>query len=796
MTALTRSFRSLWRQPLLFGASVMTLAVGLAVCSVGVSLLESILLQPLPYPDPNRLLMVWSVKNDNPRRLLPVSRRTFDASKNTARSFAQLGAARDWSFVVPAPRGPEQRWGALVSGEFLTLLGAPVAAGRLFTSEDFAGDVPTSAILSHRIWLDRFGGDRDAIGTTIVLDQRPFTIVGVLAERFSFLPWPRTDIWVPLTLDPDQEAFPDRGNLWIVGRLSATASLAEAKAEMDFVTARLAQSAPAENKGLEARVVPLHEQFVGGSRSTLVAVWAATMLVFLIGCCNVVGLLIARWLSQRREFAIRAAVGASPSQMLQVIACDVLWITALGAGAGLLLSGVLIEFIVAMNPTLFPRMQDVGVNWAGASFTVALGGIAIVGFGLPSMARTVRFRIAEGLKLERSESRSHDRKWGAQDTLIALETALAFAMVTATLLMIQTVLRMQSIDLGFKASGVLTARLPFSFSDYPTEEKLHTHYRALLASLAAQPGMSHVGASTALPLSGIRETIPVSVANAGPTSALSAQVSAGYFAAMQIPILRGREFTGADDSRSSPVAIVDATFAQSNFGGEDPIGKLIAVGDAPSSSCAIVGVVGNVRQFGPRSAQEPMVYFPLLQRTRWSSFIAIRAGSASTANLSDSFRHAASTVDRNQVVADVRTMEERLGARLRRPRFSLILFAWFGLVALGLGIVGVYSVTSYVTRRRSKDYGIQLALGASPGRLVRSVIIRGIRPVLVGLLGGLAIAVAFGRLLESQLFGVKPLDPISIALGFLILILAGVAGSSLPARRAAQSDPLQAIRME
>ena len=347
------------------------------------------------------------------------------------------------------------------------------------------------------------------------------------------------------------------------------------------------------------------------------------------------------------EFAIRAAVGASPSQLVQVIAYEVFWITALGSGAGLLLSAVLIHFIVALNPTLFPRMQDVGVNWAGAAFTVTRGGIAIVGFGLPSMARTERFPIAEGLKSQRLESGSRGRKWGSQNTLISMETALAFTMVTATLLMIQTVFRMQSFDLGFNATGVLTARLPFSFSDYPTEERLHTYYRALLGSLAEQPGVSYVRASTALPLSGIRETIPVSVGNADPTSVPSAQVSAGYFAAMQIPIIRGREFTGADDERRSPVVMVDAAFGGFNFGAEDPVGKLIVVGSATSTSRAIVGVVGNVRQFGPRSAQEPMVYFPLLQRARWGSFLAIRARSASNSSLSHSFRHAASTVDRN-----------------------------------------------------------------------------------------------------------------------------------------------------
>ena len=796
MAALARSFRSLSRQPLLFGASVAALAVGLAVCSVGVSLLESILLQPLPYPEPDRLVMVWNVKDDNPNRRLAVSRRTFDVSQGSTRSFTQLAAARDWSFIVPASEGPEQRLGALVSDQFLAMLGAPLAAGRHFTEEDLAGDFPNAVILSHRFWLERFGGDRGAIGTSIILDSRSFTIVGVLGEAFLFLPWPNVEIWAPLTVDPDQQAFPDRGNLWVLGRIRSSATLAEAQAEMDLITARLAESARAENKGLAARVVPLHQQIVGASRAPLLAVWSATVLVFLIACCNVVGLLVARWLSQQKAFAIRAAVGASPYQIVQVIACDVFWIVVLGAGAGLLLSTALIEFIVALNPTLFPRMQEVGVNWVGASFTVAVGALGVLGFGLPAVLQTVTFRIAENLKLQRSGSRSPLRKWSGQDTLIALETALAFAMVTATLLMIQTVVRMQSFNLGFNPAGVLTARLPFSFSDYPTEEKLHSHYRSLLDRLGSQPGVSNVGAISALPLSGIRETTPVSVANANPTGVQVAQVSPGYFATMQIPILRGRAFSAADDAKNSPVAIVDTAFVQSHFGGEDPIGRLIAVGNARSSTCTIVGVVGNVRQFGPLSAHEPMVYFPLLQRTRWASFIAIRADSDSVAGLPNAIRYSVSTIDKNQLVTGMRTMEARLGTRLRRPRFTLILFAWFGLVALGLGIVGVYSVTSYVTRRRSKDYGIQLALGASPARVARSVVTRGIRPVLVGLLGGLAIAVSFGRLLESQLFEVTPLDPISIVAGISILILAGVAGSFLPARRASQTDPLHAIRME
>lgn len=389
MTLLSRRFRSLWRQPLLFGASVATLAVGLAVCSVGVSLLESILLQPLPYPEADRLVMVWNVRDDNPGRRLPVSRRTFDELDSAARSFTQVAAARDWSFVTSGSLGPEQRLGALVSDQFLATLGAPIAVGRHFASEDLAGDVPNAVVLSHRLWLERFGGDRGAIGTSIVLDNRPFTVVGVLGETFLFLPWPNVDIWAPLTVDPDQEALPDKGNLWIVGRLRPSATLAGAQAEMDLVTARIAESAQAAYKGLGARVVSLHEQLVGTARAPLVAVWTATVLVFLIACCNVVGLLVARWLAQRREFAVRAAVGASPTQMLRVVACDVFWITALGAAAGLPLSAALIEVIAAMNPTLFPRMQEVGVNWPGASFTVAVGAIGIIGFGLPSVLRTV-----------------------------------------------------------------------------------------------------------------------------------------------------------------------------------------------------------------------------------------------------------------------------------------------------------------------------------------------------------------------------------------------------------------------
>ena len=794
MKVLTASLRSLWRQPLLFGTSVATLAVGLAVCSVGVSLLESILLQPLPYPNPDRLAMVWNVRDDNPSRRLAVSRRTFDSVSNSARSFTQVAAARSWSFIVPNSSGPEQRLGALASDQFHTMLGAPLTAGRHFAPQDLAGEGANTVILSHRFWMERFGGNREAIGTSIILDGLPFTIVGILGEAFLFAPWPDVDIWAPLTVDPDQRRFPDLGNLWVIGRLGKSATLTEAQAEMDLIGARLAESAMAENKGLKALVVPLHEHLVGTSRPVLLGVWAATLLVFLIACCNVAGLLVARWLSRHREFAIRAAVGAAPTQIFQVIACDVFWIVALGAGTGLMLSAAVIDFIVALNPSLFPRMQQLGVQWAGASFTVAVGVAAIVGFGFPSTLRVLTLRIAENLKAQRSERRSLFRMWSGQDTLISLQVALAFALVTATGLMIQTVVRMQSIDLGFNPAGVLTARLPISFAGYPTQEKLHTHYRSLLDGLGSQPGVSHVGASTALPLSGIRETLPVSIANLDATDVQFAQISTGYFSTMRIPILRGRDFSRSDDARGPRVAIVDAAFVRAHFGGEDPLGRLMAVGRAPGSSCAIVGVVGDVRQFGPRQAHEPMVYFPFLQMPRRNSFVALRRESDSAVVLPDAVRQTVSNIDPNQLVTDVRTMEARLGARLRRPRFTLLLFAWSGLIALGLGVVGVYSVASYVTRRRSRDYGIQLALGASPARVARSVVARGMRPVVVGVLVGLAVAVSFGRLLESQLFGVTPLDPLSLVAGILTLILSGVAGSFLPARRASQSDPLQVIR--
>ena len=796
MRILTASLRSLWRQPLLFCASVATLAVGLAVCSVGVSLLESILLQPLPYPEPERLALVWNTKEDNPSRRLAVSRRTFDSVKNSSRSFTQVAAARSWSFIVPNASGPEQRLGALVSDQFHSMLGAPLTAGRHFTAQDLAGEVPNTVILSHRFWMERFGGSSEAIGASLILDGRPFRIIGILGEAFLFVPWPDVEIWAPLTVDPDQRRFPDLGNLWVISRIGTSATLAEAQAEMDLISARLAESAKAENKGLKALVVPLHEHLVGASRPVLLGVSSATLLVFLIACCNVAGLLVARWLSRRREFALRAAVGAAPTRIVQLIACDVCWIMALGAGSGLLLSAAAIDFIVSTNPTLFPRMQQVGIQWAGASFTVALGIAAIVGFGLPSVLRTVRLRIAEDLKPQRSESRSLFRMWSGQDTLISMQAALAFALVTATILMIQTVVRMQSLDLGFNPAGVLTARLPISGADYSTQEQLHAHYRSLLGRLGSQPGVSHVGASTALPLSGIRETIPVSVDSRDAIDVQFAQVSPGYFTVMRVPILRGREFSGSDDARGHRVAIVDAAFAQHHFGGEDPLGKSIDVGRALGSSCAIVGVVGNVRQFGPSVANEPMVYFPFFQMPRQNSFVALRAESDVAVGLPDAVRHTVSTIDRNQLVTDMRTMEARLGARLRHPRFTLMLFACFGLAALGLGIVGMYSVASYVTRRRSRDFGIQLALGASPARVARSVVTRGIRPVLVGVLVGLAVAVSFGRLLESQLFEVTPLDPLSLVAGMLILVLSGVAGSFLPARRASQSDPLQVIRAE
>ena len=377
-------------------------------------------------------------------------------------------------------RACEQYRGALVSEEFLPILAAYMSAGRHFTPEDFGGSGADSAILSHRIWQERFGAHAAVIGRSVTLDSRSFTVVGVLGESFARLPRPNPDIWAPRTLDPDQAAFPDRGNLWVVGRMRDGVTLREAQRELQLVSERLEQSAPDANRDLGARVVSLHQQVVGVSRASLLGVWAGTAIVFLIACCNVVALLVSRWISQRRELAIRAAVGAVPSQLARLIGYDVLWIVISGAGGGLLLSTAPLKSIVASNPTVFPRMEEVAVNWAGAAFTIALGILGTVAIAPPSIVGTARFRIiAESLKADRSATRSPSTQWRAQDTLISLETAPAFALVTATVLMIQTVLRLESFDLGFNSRGILTARLPFSVADYPSAETLNSRYRTL-----------------------------------------------------------------------------------------------------------------------------------------------------------------------------------------------------------------------------------------------------------------------------------------------------------------------------
>ncbi len=352
---------------------------------------------------------------------------------------------------------------------------------------------------------------------------------------------------------------------------------------------------------------------------------------------------------------------------------------------------------------------------------------------------------------------------------------------------------MESIDLGFNSHGILTARLPFSVANYPTAESLNSHYRTLLNRTAGIPGVNSVGASTSLPLSDIRESRPVAIGAGETGSALVAHVSPEYLATLGIPLLQGRAFRDSDDNRNSPVAIVDAGFAHSRFGDIDPIGASVTIGELPGQRSSIVGVVADVRQFGPRRAFEPTVYLPLLQSPRWSTFVAIRTGSSSPPGLSNALRKAVAAVDKNQLVTSIRSMTQRLDARTRRPRFSLWLFGAFGSLALAMGMVGVYSVTSFATRRRTKAIGIQLALGAPQSSVYLPVFARGIRPVGIGLYGGILVAIGFGHLLESQLLGIRPIDPVAAAGGVLALLLVSVLGSYVPARRASRIDPRAAI---
>ncbi|MBS1876070.1 MAG: ABC transporter permease [Acidobacteria bacterium] len=796
--------RTLFKNPGPTLAAVFALMLGIGANSAIFSVVNGVLLKPLNYPSPDRLAILWEANPGKGIHQFHVAPPDYRDWLEQARSFDALAAYRARPAVLTGGALPERLEAAAVSARMFELLGARAAAGRVFQPGEDQPGRPCVAVLSHGLWLRRFGGDRAVVGSTISLDGGPCSVVGVADARFR-LPDTASELWLPYALDPAE--LKERGyhTLKVIGRLAPGRTLDQARDEMQGVARNLARLHPDTNAGWTVEPVRLGEQLAGAIRPTLMALAGAVSFVLLIACSNVAILLLTRASGRNKEIAIRAALGATRGRIVRQLLTESVLLSVAGGGLGLLLAWGAVSVLRAPRPGNIPRIEDVTVDWRVAAYTLAVCLATGILFGLFPALTAARTRLNETLRDggRTSQSALHSRR--SRAILVTAELALSVVLLVGAGLMLRSLLELRGVDPGFRPTRVLTAEIALPAARYHGMA-VARFFERLLAETGSAPGVRSVAVARNVPLSGgdpslnfVIEHRPA-VSSAEQPRAKYRAVSAAYFSTMGIPMLRGRYFSAADSEHAPGVAIINEALARRFFPGEDPVGKRMRPGFMDDSWCTIVGVAGNVKHAGLDKDASPEMYYPFVQVppplmnfVAGSMTLAV-ATNTDPAGMADTIRRQVRAIDPDQPVFHVRTMEDLLDASMSQPKFQSYLLGAFAALALALSLVGLYGVISFSVNQRSSEMAVRMALGADRGDLLRLVLGEGMRLAVAGVLLGLGLAFVVARGLSRLLYGVGTADPATF-LGVPLLLLAVTAlAIYLPAMRAARTDPALAVR--
>jgi predicted permease len=802
--------RMLRRAPGFAFIAVLTLALGIGANTAIFSVVEGVVLAPLPYSKPERLVMVWE---SNPR--FPhvwTSYANFRDWQRDARSFEGMTAFSTWQgFDLTSPGTPEHLDGKQISAGFFRTLGVNLAQGRDFTlQEDGQGGAP-AVIISNRLWKNRFGGRADALGKSVTLNGVDCTIVGVATAGFSLEG--DADVFTPLG-QGDPVILNNRGSheFFAIARLKAGVKISEARAEMNAIQNGLDRIFPEADRDLGTDVVPLKQEIVGDVRGTLLILLGAVGLVLLIACANVANLLLARAAGRAREFAIRSALGANRARVVRQLLTESLLLSLAGGALGVLVAFFGVGPVLAAVPGSLPRGENIGLNGPVLLFTFGVSIAVGILFGLAPVFRSWSADLQGVLKEGgRGSTGTHQR---AQSSLVIVQMALTLALLVGAGLLFRTIRHLWDVNPGFDAQHLLTFKVGVSRSLTKTPSSTRIAYQQLMERIRKIPGVQAADFADPVPLSGEAGTMPFWIGAQRPASLQAAPRLAmflagpDYLRAMGIPLLRGRFFTLEDTTKSPCVMVIDSDFAEMYFSGSDPIGETLSAGFAPIGPCRIVGVVGHVKVFGLDDAAKSIqneAYLSLYQDPdEWvasaypDATVVVRT-SLAEANVLPEIKNSVNAAGGDQPVYHVQTMQEIASQSMASQRFPMILLGAFAGLALLLAAVGIYGVISYSVAQRTHEIGIRMALGADGREVFRMVIGDGLRLTFAGLAIGLATAVVLARFLSSfsrLLYGVGASDPVTFA--GVSVMLAGVAifACYIPARRAARVDPMVALRYE
>jgi putative ABC transport system permease protein len=789
--------RMMLKQPGFTAVAVIALALGIGANTAIFSAVNAVLLRPLSFPEPERLVLVRDLQQADET---PASYPEYLDWKEQGRTFDDLAGAFNTSYSLTGRGEPEQLLGVRVSANLLPMLGVKPVLGRNFQPEEESRSGERVVILSYSLWQRRFGGDPEVLGQNLTLSGQSFTVVGVLPAGVRGLlpgvdqPEQSRDLWMPLRLDTTNAP---RGLhfMTVIGRLRAGPSLQMARDEVSDVADHLRQTGATQH-GIG--IVPLTQFVVGSTRPALLILLGAVGLVLMIACANVANLMLARAQSRRKEIAVRLALGASRARLIRQLLTESVLLSSVSGTLGVVLALWGVDSLAAAGRAWLPRAEGIKIDATVLLFTLGVSLLTAILFGLAPALRASSGQLSEALK-EGGQRAGHGRD-RLRSLLVVSEVALSLVLLVGAGLLIKSFVRLLSVDKGFDPRQVLALDLSLPESKYPEPPQQAQFFQQVLERVSALPGVEGAASVNDIPLGdgGTNGGVQIEGKNFPPDSEPIAEkliVSAGYFRIMRIPLRSGRYFDERDAAGNHQVAMINESFARTYFQGEDPIGKRIDFGWDTTGWQEVVGMIGDVKHYGLEEAALPAVYVPQLQRPSSSMTVVVRT-TPDPRSLSAAVRSQVFEVDKDQPVSRVRVMEQVVSASVASRRLSMTLLAGFAVVALALAAVGLYGVMSYVVTQRTHEIGVRMALGARVGDVLGLVLKQGMFLVLIGVGAGLVTAVAATRLIASLLYGVSPTDLATFVVIALLLTAVALLACYLPARRATKVDPMVALRYE
>jgi putative ABC transport system permease protein len=788
--------------------AALTMALGIGANTAIFSVVNAVLLNPLPFPEPEQLIRIYghffATSQDNMSASVP----EFADYQQRTQSFEQIAGYDDFSANLTPPGGrPERVEALLVTPDLFSVLKVTPQAGRVFLPDEARDGRDDVVLISDALWRRAFGANPSLIGEKVLVNGRSNTIIGIMPAGFAFPQ--RTELWKPLWFPAEQYDQQRRGarGVEVIGRLRTSVSRLAAQAEMDHLAAQLTEQYPRnyESRGWSIRVVPLLDDYVADTRTGLLVLLGAVGFVMLIACANVANLSLTRAIARRQEVAVRLALGAGRWRVTRQLLIESVLLALTGGAAGLLLavwgSGLLLRFA----PNELPRIHDVRVDGRVLAFTFAVSLVTGILFGLVPALAASNPDLNETLKEGGRGGTGSAKRQRARSAFVIAEVTLALVLMVGAGLMLKSFRHLQRVDPGFNPDGVLTMRMLLPFEIYQTPAQRASFYKQALERIGSAPGVEAISATSRLPLTegGSSGTISGENSAIGPAD-LPVEtewrwITPDYFKAMEITVIAGRKFTEADAEGAPLVAVIDKSFAERFYPGEDAVGKRIKRGrlDSTRPWMTIVGVVQNVHSRRLDSDSGVQVYFPFYQDpTAYNMSLVVRTSAADPLSLSGTVTAVINSLDNNQPVYDVYSLRQIVGDSMAQSRFSMLLMGLFAVVALALAAVGIYGVMSYSVVQRTHEIGIRMALGAQTSDVMRLVIRKGMKLTLIGIAIGLGASLALTRLMKTLLFGISATDWVTYSEIAVLLAVVAFLACFLPARRASQVDPMIALRQE